>query len=149
MLLVGAIMLSIWSSLNVILALGILFTLLVIGNNAPATTILFSGAEVNQIEARALATINSVAVFGNACAASLCALILFVIWGALVQKLAWAFWALVISMCFVQTMGFASDALLGNKNLIANIVSSGILVVGLSLSTLALLSKRCAPHFKM
>jgi hypothetical protein len=65
-----------------------------------------------------------------------------VIWGALVQKLPWALWALVISMCFVQTMGFASDALLGNKNLIANIVSSGILVVGLSLSALALLGKR-------
>ena len=47
MLRVGAILLSLWTGFNLVLALGILFMLLVLGKNAPALLILYGdlGAE--------------------------------------------------------------------------------------------------------
>ena len=60
----------------------------------------------------------------NACAAAICALSLSVIWRALVRRAAWAFWSLTGSLSFLQAAGFASDWLLGNKDLSANAASS-------------------------
>jgi hypothetical protein len=39
----------------------------------------------------------------------------------------------VAALAPVQALGFASDAFFGHRNLIANVVSSVILLVGLSL----------------
>lgn len=130
MLRTGAVLLSLWTGFNLILALGILFILLVLGKNAPCLLILYDDMQAVGMDPRALATINALAVVFNACAAAICALSLVVIWVALVRRAVWAFWALAGSLLFLQAAGFASDSFLSHKNLVANIVSSTLLLLG-------------------
>jgi len=130
MLRTGAILLSLWTGFNLILALGILFMILVLGQNAPCLLILFGDIRAAGMDPRALATINGLAVVCNACAAAICALSLTVIWLALIKREMWAFWALVGSLIFVQVAGFASDSFFAHKNLVANIISSSLLLLG-------------------
>ena len=128
---VGAILLSLWAGFNLVLALGILFMLLVLGKNAPALLILYGDLQAEGMEPRALATINALAVMFNACAASLCALSLAMIWFAVVRKAVWAFWSVAGCLLFLQAAGFASDTFLSNKDFVANVVSSLVLLGGL------------------
>ena len=130
MLRVGAILLSLWTGFNLVLALGILFMLLVLGKNAPALLILYGDLQAEGMDPRALSTINALAVMFNACAASICALSLAMIWFAVARKAVWAFWSLAGCLAFLQAAGFASDTFLGNKDLLANAVSSLVLLCG-------------------
>ena len=131
MLRVGATLLSLWTGFNLVLALGILFMLLVLGENAPALLILYGGLRAEGMDPRALSTINALAVMFNACAASICALSLAMIWFAVARKAVWAFWSLAGCLAFLQAAGFASDTFLGNKDLLANAVSSLVLLCGI------------------
>ena len=131
MLRAGAILLSLWTGFNLVLALGILFMLLVLGENAPALLILYGDLQAEGMDPRALATINALAVMFNACAASICALSLVMIWFAVVRKAVWAFWSLAGCLAFLQAAGFASDTFLGNKDFLGNTVSSSILLCGI------------------
>src|SRR5439155_16390506 len=106
----GAILLSVWTGINLALAIGILFMLLVVGTNAPALLILCGDTRAIGMDPRALATINAFAVIFNACATAICALSLAVIWMPLIRKEAWAFWALSGTLSFLQAAGFASDS---------------------------------------
>ncbi len=73
----GAIILSFWVGINLLLGLGILFLLLILHKNAPALMILYGDTGANGMDARALATINAFAVVFNACVAGLCNLSLW------------------------------------------------------------------------
>ena len=138
MLRAGAILLSLWMSLNLALALGILFMLLVLGKNAPALLILYGDTQATGVEPRALATVNALAVMFNACAAAICALSLSVIWVALIRRAAWAFCSLAVCLLFLQAAGFASDSFLGNRNLLANAASSLLLLSGIVLAAIGI-----------
>ena len=130
MLRTGAILLSLWTGFNLVLALAILFMLLVLGKNAPCLLILYDDIRAIGLDPRALATINALAVVFNGCAAAICALSLAIIWLALVRRAVWAFWALAGSLLFLQAAGFASDSFFAHKNLVANVVSSSLLLLG-------------------
>jgi hypothetical protein len=141
MLRAGAILLSLWTGFNLLLALGILLMLLVLGKNAPCLLILYGDIHAVGIDPRALATINALAVVFNGCAAAICALSLVVIWMALVRREVWAFWALAGSLLFLQAAGFASDSFFAHKNLVANVVSSSLLLLGFAASAGAIFRK--------
>ena len=130
MLRTGAILLSLWTGFNLVLALSILFMVLVLGKNAPCLLILYDDIRAVGIDPRALATINGLAIVFNGCAAAICALSLAVIWVPLVRGATWAFWALAGSLLFLQAGGFASDSFFAHKNLVANVVSSSLLLLG-------------------
>jgi hypothetical protein len=130
----GAILLSLWSGLNLLLALGILVALTFRGRNAPALSILFESSEIGALEAKVLGTVNALAVLANACIAGFCFLILTVVWTALRERQRWALPALAGAMGFVQVCGFVSDGFLGHPNLTANAISTVVLVAGLTLS---------------
>ena len=130
MLRTGAILLSLWTGFNLVLALSILFMVLVLGKNAPCLLILYDDIRAVGIDPRALATINGLAVVFNGCAAAICALSLAVIWVPLVRGATWAFWALAGSLLFLQAVGFASDSFFAHKNLVANVISSSLLLLG-------------------
>ena len=130
MLRIGAILLSLWTGLNLALALGILFMMLLMGKNAPCLLILYGATQGAGMDPRALATINGLAVLLNACAAAICGLSLAVIWMALRRASRWAFWSLLICLTFLQVAGFASDSFFQHKNLVANIGSSLLLLAG-------------------
>ena len=142
MLRVGAILLSLWTGFNLVLALGILFMLLVLGKNAPALLILYGDLGAEGMDPRALSTINALAVMFNACAASICALSLAMIWFAIVRKAVWAFWCLAGCLGFLQAAGFASDTFLGNKDVLANAISSLLLFCGIFSVGIAILYVR-------
>lgn len=131
MLRTGAILLSLWTGFNLVLALGILYMLLVLGKNAPALLILYGDLQPKDLDPRALSTVNALAVMFNACAASICALSLSMIWFAVVRKAAWAFWSLAGCLAFLQVAGFASDTFLDNKDFLANAISSSLLFCGM------------------
>ncbi len=142
MLRTGAILLSLWAGFNLLLALGILFMLLVLGKNAPALVILYGDLQPKDLDPRALATINALAVMFNAAAASICALSLSLIWFAVVRKTVWAFWSLAGCLAFLQAAGFTSDTFLGNKDVLANAISSLLLLGGLALVGVAIFRGR-------
>lgn len=85
---------------------------------------------------------HDLALSGNgagACCANplivgLCLLTLAIVWKGLMSGSRWGFGALLISLLSVQAFGFVSDAYLGHHNLVANVVSTIVLVAGLALS---------------
>jgi hypothetical protein len=131
---VGPIVLTVWAAFNLALAVIILIAICFFQQNAPALSILFDDAAMLQLDSRALATINALALIFNACAAAFYLLSLVVIWKGLVKKSRWAFWGLLSSMSLLQVAGFVSDAFLNSKNLSANIISTAVLVIGFGLS---------------
>lgn len=141
MLRAGAIVLSLWTGFNLVLALTIVVTIVGFGQNAPALLILFGSTTGTEIESRALATINALAVMFNAGAVTACGLGLAIIWRALVRRERWAFWILLGFLGFLQAAGFASDSFLGNENLIANIASTVLLLVGLGFAGLGVYTR--------
>jgi hypothetical protein len=78
--------------------------------------------------------IKALAVLANACIAGFCLLILSVVWTSLVRRMGWALWALGGAMGLVQVFGFVSDAYIGNENVLANAISTGVLIGGIALS---------------
>jgi hypothetical protein len=140
----GAIVLSIWSGVNSLLAGAILVSMTMFGGNAPGLRILFDEAAVRGLDPRALATVNALAVLFNACALAFCILMLYVAWSGVAAGVKSAFWTLAVAAGFLQVVGFRSDAYLGGRNLLANGISSAILLAGLSLSWLGMYRGRAA-----
>ena len=123
--------LGIWVGGNLLLAVGILVAMLAFGANAPSLFILFSKSEIAGLDPKALATINALAVFANGCAAAFCVMALALIWQALKHGRVWCFQLLVVCAIPLQMLGFASDRYFRQKDLLANLVSSAILTIGL------------------
>lgn len=138
MLRVGSILLTLWSGVNLLLALGILAGLGLFGLDAPALGILFDPSEIARLDPKVLGTVNALAVFGNACAAGFCLLVLFLTWTGLARRSAPSLRILALATLPVQAFGFLSDSFLGNRNLVANLVSTGVLLAGLVLAGIAL-----------
>lgn len=80
---------------------------------------------------RALATINGLAVFANACAAAFCVVALALIWRGLRHGEIWCIRLLVACAVPLQGLGFACDIYFRHKDLLTNVVSSVILLLGL------------------
>ena len=144
MLKAGAIVLSIWSGVNLLLAGAILVFMTISGRNAPGLRILFDEAAVRGLDPRALATVNAIAVLFNACALAFCVLMLYVTWSGVAVGVKSALWALAVGAGSLQVFGFRSDAYLGGRNLLANVISSAVLLVGLGLSGLGTYRGRAA-----
>ena len=137
-------MLSIWSGVNLALAGAILISMTVFGKNAPGLRILFDDAAVRGLDPRALATVNAIAVLFNACAAAFCLLMLYVTWSGVAAGSKAAYWTLVVASGSLQVFGFIADTYLGGRNLLANVISSAVLLVGLGLSGLGAFRGRAA-----
>jgi hypothetical protein len=123
--------LGIWAGGNLLLAVGIVVAMLLFGANAPSLFILFSKPEIAALEPRALATINGLAVFANACAAAFCVVALALIWRGLRHGEIWCIRLLVACAVPLQGLGFACDIYFRHKDLLTNVVSSVILLLGL------------------
>lgn len=143
----GAILLSAWSGLNLLLAVACIIAICLFGTNSPGLMLMIDEADLLQRDPRWLAGINGLAVFCNAWDAAFCLLVLLITWSGLVKKSRWAFWSLLISLTFLQTFAFVAYAFFENMplrahiaaaNLIANILSAAFLLAGLGLSGYAI-----------
>jgi len=133
----GAILLSIWSGLNLCVAAGVT-VLTLLGRKPPALALSLTNSEIGRLDPRAVDVVNAQAAIANPSIVALCALILVTVWTSLVRG-AWSAWlALVATLLPLQAFGFISDAFLGHRNLVANVVSSGLLLIALILSGVGL-----------
>ncbi len=142
MLRAGACLLTLWSGVNLCLAAAILVALVGFHRNAPALTILMDEASVRRLDPNAIATVNALAVFGNACAAAFCVLMLFLVWSGVAAGRRAAFWVLAGTSGALQAFGFASDAMLRGHDTGLNVLSSAVLLAGLVLCGVGLRGRR-------
>ena len=134
MLRIGAIVLTISASFNLLLAAAILVAIIYFGKNPPILYVSLGQAETAKLGEQVLATFKSLAIYFNSAVAASCLMSMFVIWAALSQGQKWAFWALFVTMGISQMMAFIADSFIGNKTLPVNIVLTVIYLLGMGIS---------------
>lgn len=134
--LTGAVLVTCWLGLNLALAVGIVVAIVVLGRHPPSLELAVEAGVRSTLHPQALALIDALGVFANACAAAFCALALVVTWKGVMPGLRWALPTLSVVGVLLQAAGFASDACLGHTNLAANVGSSILLGGGLLLCAL-------------
>ena len=134
MLKIGAVVLTISTCFNLLLATAILVAIIFLGKNPPILYVSLDQAEAAQLPGQVLATFKSLAIYFNSAVVTFCLLSIFVIWAALSQGHKWAFWALLITMGTGQIMAFIADSFIGNKTLVVNIVLTAVYLLGMGLS---------------
>jgi len=139
MLRAGCVLLSVWCAINLLIGFVIVIAIVVFNTNAPALPVLFNEMEAHQIDARALATINAIAVFFNAIQAAFCGMCLVVVWVGLWQRARWAYWSLLGTTIYIQAAGLASDYLFfGNRNIVPIAIGAILLLIGFGCSGFAI-----------
>ncbi len=129
---VGAVLLSLWSGLNLVVAAAVT-ALVVVGRPPPALALVLPDAELARADVRLLHVVEAQALLANPCIVALCGLVLALIWKGVVAGHRWALGALAAALLPVQAFGFVSDASLGHANVGANAVSTLVLATGLAL----------------
>jgi hypothetical protein len=122
-----AIPLYLWVGFNLLLAFGILVTILVLHRDPPAISILLDEATRRALAPEVRGLISSIAVVANAVVFAYCALVLVLL------RAGTRFGAVAASLLVVQLSGFFSDHFLGDRNLGLNLISSALLGLGLAL----------------
>jgi len=59
---------------------------------------------------------------------------LFIVWSGLINGKRWAFWALLVTIGFVEILAFVASAAVGNVRWQVNVIQSVLFVVGIGLS---------------
>jgi energy-converting hydrogenase Eha subunit E len=106
------------------------------GKNAPVLMVLYGNIQGVGVDARALATINALAVLCNAAIAAMSLLSLMVIWRALVRRAIWAVWALAACVLLLQGASFVCDWMLHDPDVLGNSVAFSIPATGVVLAAL-------------
>ena len=130
----GSIVLSIWSVINILLASLILTIVVFLNGNSPILAMVFEKSEIASLDAKVIASLNALTILYNSCDVALSVLALFIIWSGLINGKRWAFWALLITIGFVEILAFVASAPIGNARWQVNVVQSVLYVVGIGLS---------------
>ena len=130
----GSIVLSIWSGINIFLASLILTIVVFLNGNSPILVMVFEKSEIARLDAKVISALNSLTILYNSCDVALSVLALFIIWSGLINRKKWAFWALLITIGFVEISAFVASAPIGNARWQVNVVQSALYVVGIGLS---------------
>ncbi len=134
----GSIILSLWSGINIFLASLILTIIIFLNGNAPILVMVFEKSEITRLDARVISSVNALAILYNSRDVALSVLALFIIWSGLINGKRWAFWALLITIGFVEILAFVASAEVGNARWQVNVVQSILYIVGIGLSGYAL-----------
>jgi hypothetical protein len=132
----GSIVLSIWSGINIFLASLILTIVVFHFGNSPLLAMVFNKSEIARLDAKVISALNCLTILYNSCDVALSVLALFIIWSGLINGKRWAFWALLITIGFVEILAFVASAEVGNVWLRwqVNVVQSVLYIVGIGLS---------------
>jgi hypothetical protein len=134
MLKAGSTILSIWSGINFILAALILTTLVIFNADSPLLVMVFEKPEIAALDARVIASLNTLTILYNSCSVVVSVLVWTVIRKHLVASEKWAFWVLLSVIGFVEVMAFIASAPIGNVRWQVNVVQSVLYVVGIGLA---------------
>jgi len=131
----GSIVLSIWCSINFILALIILCYVIVLKKDSPILQVAsFSEVEIASLSAKTMAALNSFTILYNSCSLMISVLTWPLIRRNLVAGQKWAFWLLVGVIGFVEAMAFLASSYIGNGRWQVNVVQSVLYLTGICLS---------------
>jgi len=95
---------------------------------------VFEKPEIARLDARVISAINCLTILYNSYAVALSVLVWFVIRLCLRKGQKWAFWALLITIGFVEIFAFVASAPLGNLRWQVNVSLSALYIVGIGLS---------------
>lgn len=132
--------LYLWLLFQIVLATGIVFSMLILHTNAPGVGIALSAEEISSLPPKAIDTMNALAILMNGTIAIFLSTLFMTLKGKkeLIRKEFLA--KIAIPLTLLQILGFVSDFYFGNVNIGLNILSSVLLIVGLGLSARALKS---------
>ena len=142
MLKAGSRFLYSWSGLNLLISSSILTIVVFHCGNSPLLVMVFEESEIARLGARVISALNCLTILYNSYAIALSVLVWFVIRLGLGEGQEWAFWALLITIGFVEIFAFIASAPLGNVRWQVNVVLSALYVVGMGLSGYSLFTRR-------
>jgi len=130
----GSTILSIWSGINFLLAAFILNSVVIFKANSPLLVMVFEKSEIASLDAKVIASLNALTILYNSCSVVLSVLVWLLIRKSLIAGQKWAFWALLITIGFVEIFAFIASAPIGNVRWQVNVVQSVLFIVGIGLS---------------
>lgn len=130
----GSTILSIWSGINFLLASLILTSVVIFNANSPLLVMVFEKPEIAGLDARVIASLNTLTILYNSCSMALSVLVWLLIRKSLIAGQKWAFWALLFVIGFVEVMAFIASAGVGNARWQVNVVQSVLYIAGISLT---------------
>jgi hypothetical protein len=142
MLKAGSRFLSLWSGLNFLISSLILAIVVFHYGNSPLLVMVFEKSEIARLDARVISALNCLTILYNSYAIALSVLAWFVIRLCLSKGQKWAFWALLITIGFVEILAFVASAPIGNVRWQVNIILSALYVVGIGLSGYSLFKSK-------
>ena len=138
----GSRFLYLWSGLNLLISSLILTIVVFHYGNSPLLVMVFEESEIARLGARVISALNCLTILYNSCDVALSVFALLIIWSGLINGKRWAFWALLITIGFVEILAFVASAGVGNVRWQVNVVQSVLFVVGISLSGYSLFTRR-------
>lgn len=134
MLKAGSRFLFLWSGLNFLISSLILTIVVFHFGNSPLLGMVFEKSEIARLDAQVISALNCLTILYNSYAIALSVLVWFVIRFCLSKGQKWAFWALLITIGFVEIFAFVASAPLGNVRWQVNVILSALYIVGIGLS---------------
>jgi hypothetical protein len=141
MLKTGSTILSIWNGINFLLATLILSSVVIFNANSPLLVMVFEKSEIAGLDAKVIASLNTLTILYNSCSMGLSVLVWLLIQKCLLAGQKWAFWGLLFVIGFVEVMAFIASAGVGNVRWQVNVVQSVLYVVGIGLSGYSILKE--------
>jgi hypothetical protein len=141
MLKTGSTMLYIWSAVNFLLAILILTSVVVFNADSPLLVMVFDKPEIAALDARVIASLNTLTILYNSCSVAVSVLVWTVIRKNLVHGEAWAFWLLLFLIGFIEVMAFVASAQVGNARWQVNVLLTALYVAGMSATGYALFKR--------
>jgi len=138
MLNIGSTILSIWSGINLLLAALILTTLVIFNADSPLLVMVFEKSEIAALDARIIASLNTLTILYNSCSVVVSVLVWTVIRKNLVAGEKWAFWLLLFVIGFIEAMAFIASAKVGHARWQVNVVLSILYIAGIGVTGYAL-----------
>jgi len=137
----GATILSIWSGINFLLAFLILTSIVVFRANSPLLVMVFEKPEIANLDARVIASLNTLTILYNSCSVVVSVLVWTVIRKNLVAGQKWAFWLLLFVIGFIEVMAFIASAGVEHARWQVNVVQSVLYIFGIGLSGYSLFTR--------
>ena len=141
MLKTGSTILYIWSGVNFLLAALILTIVVVFGANSPLLVMVFDKPEIAALDARVIASLNTLTILYNSCSIAVSVLVWTVIRKNLVAGETWAFWLLLFVIGFIEVMAFIASAQVGHARWQVNVLLSALYVSGIGVTGYALFKR--------
>ena len=131
----GSNVLSVWCTINFILALVILCYVIVLKKDSPILQVAsFSEAEIAGLSAKTIAALNCFTILYNSCSLMVSVLTWPLIRKNLIAGEKSAFWILVFVIGFIEVMAFLASSYIGHGRWQVNVLQSVLYLAGISLS---------------